>query len=307
MTTLRKETRSCAVCGLNEAHEALVSSSQLGVPDLDLRPPPPLRGALSSFVQSCSRCGYAAPAIDQLLKDAGRWVRTPEYRAVLSDEAYPPVARRFLAAAFLEERAKEAGNAALSCLRAAWICDDLGAIDAARTARKRAVLLFRAARASGLAVLGPSEELAVIADLLRRAGDFEASAQASREGMILTQDERLVSILEFQRHKAQAQDTGVYRLDQVEAEDTTNPTIDDALATLGDPIGVAVPIDDQRVAIRLNVEARVRRATDLVLGGPGGENVRVRVESVTSPDRVIAGIISGAISGAGPWMVFRGR
>lgn len=307
MTTLHHETRICAVCGLSEQHEVLLSASQLGVPDLDLRPPPMLRGALSAFVQSCSRCGYAAPAIDRLLGDAARWVRTPEYRAVLSDEAYPPVARRFLAAAFLEERAKESGNAALSCLRAAWICDDTGAIEAARAARHRAVTLFRAARASGLAVLGPAEELAVIADLLRRAGSFAASEQASREGLLLTQDERLVSILEFQRQKAQAQDTSGYRLDQVEVEDTTNPTVDEALATLGDPIGVAVSIDDQRVAIRLNVEARVRRATDLVLGGPGGSNVRVRVESVTSPDHVIAGIISGALSGAGPWMVFRGR
>jgi len=262
---------------------------------------------LSTFVQSCSRCGYAAPAIDQLLGDAARVVRTPEYRAVLSDHDYPSVAQRFLAAAFLEERAKETGNAALSWLRAAWICDDAGATEAARSARLKAVLLFRAARASGVAVLEPAEEQAVIADLLRRAGSFAASEQACRDALILTQDERLVSILDFQRLRAQAKDSAAYRLDQIEGEDPTNPTVDEALATLGDPIGVAVPIDDQRVTIRLNADNRVRRATDLVLGAPGNENVRVRVESVTSPDRVIASVISGALSGAGPWMVFRGR
>jgi hypothetical protein len=229
----------------------------------------------------------------------------------------PAEARRFAAAALLQERAKDTAGAALTWLYVAWAADDALSEEAAKKARRRSVDCLRTARTSGRAELSPGEEQRLAADMLRRVSDFDAARAACREGLLLSQDPEQIRALELILRLIGKHDTAPHSADEAAdvvegqptaapfaGDDTTNPTIDELRQARAAPIGIATPIDEDRVTIKLSGEARVRRASDLVLESGDGVLVLLRVESVPAADRVIAAVVRGSLSGAGPWMVY---
>ncbi|MFO0724220.1 MAG: hypothetical protein U1E65_10585 [Myxococcota bacterium] len=311
----REEQRTCAVC--RTAGSFVIPEPERGPPDLDLRPRGEGRSSFRNLIQTCARCGYSAPTVDRRLDRAAEILQSPELRERISDPLIPADARRFVAAALLQEANKDVAGAGQSWIYAAWAADDAQALEAAKRARRRAVDCLRLARTSGRAELLPGEEQRVIADLLRRLGDFDGARAACQEGLLLSQDPEQVRVLELLLRLIGKQDTAPHSADEAAdviegpstaapfaGEDTTNPTIDELNLGRGAPIGIATAIDQDRVNVQLSGEARVRRASDLVLDSGDGALIRVRVESVPAEGRAIAAVVRGSLAGAGPWMVY---
>ncbi len=217
MTTLRFLDQSCAVCGTQVRCSVLGSTNAFGSPDLDLRPPEMQRSTMSYWLQECSACGFVNADLAEAITGAAGVLASPEYQAVLTDEACPPLARRFARFALL--RAEDLATAGLALVHAAWACDDGRAAGRAAAYRSRAADL--------LSSLPPPDETAEddearasqgvrVVDLLRRAGRFaEARALAARladrpslasqavVGAVLRYQQRLIGAGDAGRHTIQ--------------------------------------------------------------------------------------------------------
>jgi len=198
----------CSVCGaVSDQPEAPTVSPQLA-PDLDTRPGEPLRSTLSTWMQSCPSCGYAAPDLSYAAEGIANWVRTSEYQAL-------PIG--FERHAWLLEQLGHLADAGWINLQAAWNHDDCNQPEPARRCRLKAIRLFQASKAAGHDFLDtPAEELALAVDILRRIGEFEAAAETIR---VALQEEELPemmdAVLRFQTGLVQRRDTGRHTLDEV--------------------------------------------------------------------------------------------
>ena len=179
---------SCAVCGAPAPAPFRAPPAELA-PDLDQRPGEPARSTLPRWVATCRSCGAAGPDLAALPAVAGQVVGSAAYQALDGP------GRPFLRWAMIAEAAGDRA-AAEAVLQAAWMLDDAG-LDASAL-RRRAVALFGPPD-------GPGAALRRV-DLLRRAGDFTAAAQAAAPGGAV--DENSAAILAFQRDRIAARDSG---------------------------------------------------------------------------------------------------
>ncbi len=215
MTTFREVQLTCAVCGHTAAHTVLVSSSAFGDVDLDTRPPPLLRLALPLQIQSCPLCGYCAEDIAVAPPEAKKIVRGAEYRKQLKDERFPYLANLFLCHALLRAACGDYPGAGWAAIRAAWACDDAGPAyaQAAVACRMRAVAWLSQARQQGQPfATGPGAEEALLADLLRRSGRFDAALMEIRRGLASQPSRELRDVLRFEEHLCRRRDAGVHTM-----------------------------------------------------------------------------------------------
>ena len=197
MTTFLNENTRCAMCGQSSEHTSIGSTNSMGSPDLDLRPPPMKRHTMSVWIQECPHCHHIAPNISSIAGSKTDF-DSADYKAILADEQFPELARRFLAYAYLVTKSSP-DTAGRALLHAAWVCDDAYLKEAAATCRIEATTCFLRDRPLEDSEAGATKALVVI-DALRRAGRFE---QAESECNVLSSYANAVgllrNVLEYQR------------------------------------------------------------------------------------------------------------
>lgn len=215
MTTVRVEQLTCAVCGHRDRYTRLTSSNRFGAPDLDSRPPEMLRSTISLWVQACQVCGYCAPDVSQLPPPgAADLVRSKDYQTLLNSPDFPRLANEFLCWARLLE-ASDPVRAGWARLHAAWVCDDAGNQPAAGACRLQAAELWQRVLAAGARLLADiGTDYALLADLLRRAGQFEAAEAVCERGLAQDPEQPVHAILKFQRVLSTRRDTARYTVAQ---------------------------------------------------------------------------------------------
>jgi hypothetical protein len=195
-------TIRCGVCGTESRHPPFRPSPPEQPPDLDLRPGEPVRSTMSRWLQQCPGCGYCAPDITRAHPAAAEAVRAAPFRALLADSSIPPLARRFLAWGLVLEETGALHASAEATLQAAWVADDLGRPDLARSWRLESVALWRG---------GPSldaEQTVRVIDALRRAEAWDDAA-ATAEGLARQEPpEEVAQVVMLERRLIEAGDAG---------------------------------------------------------------------------------------------------
>ena len=219
MTTLNDRPFSCPACGEPGVRSEVVSTNELHSRDLDMRPGEMLRSTMPFWVVRCGQCGYAFDPdedADQLSDPDGvrAIVRTSDYRVLLGDVS---LAGDFALRALLCERTGRPEAAGWASLSAAWACDDSGDEAGAVRHRLRAVGLWREALAAGRRIhRSPGAQYAVLADVLRRAGRFDAALAACDRGHACDDlDEGVRPALIYTRGLIERGDRGRHTLDDV--------------------------------------------------------------------------------------------
>jgi hypothetical protein len=220
VTTIIEEEVTCAVCGMKQTVQEMGSTSSFGAMDLDTRPPPLRRSTMHLWVHECGECGYVAPELGAAAEGAGRIVASADYRAELKSADRTQLANRMVCRSLLEAAAGEFVTAGWRRLHAAWVCDDANATEEARSQRRAALALLERARASGQRAMKSVEggDEVLLADIARRAGEWERALEYCDAGLALTHVPAFVRrILDFERALVLARDTACHSVGEVEA------------------------------------------------------------------------------------------
>ncbi len=217
-TRIEQESVRCAVCETVTEFDVVTHASETGAPDLDTRPPEPMRGTISRWVQQCPSCGYCAPTIARAPSKAARIVKTAGYRAVFEDPTLPPLARRFQCASVVLELAGPVVDAGWQSVYAAWACDDAGDRAGGVHCRERAVELFDRAIAAGFTLSDEGgDDAAIMVDLLRRAHRYEAAIERAEAALETRRPAGVVAILAFETVLARRGDDAAHTVREADA------------------------------------------------------------------------------------------
>jgi len=193
---------ACAVCGTTSRQAPFRPGPPEQAPDLDLRPGEPVRSTMPRWLQQCPHCHYAAPAIDQAHPAAAQAVAAAPFRALIAEGGHPPLARRFLAWAHVLEETGALHAAAEATLHAAWVADDLGRTELARSWRLEAVALWRS---------GPpldAEQTIRVIDALRRAQAWDDAQHSVQALLETTPPEAVMQVASLELRLIGDQDAG---------------------------------------------------------------------------------------------------
>ena len=227
MNATDSEKVICAACGAPSDQMVVTTHASTGTsndePDLDTRPGPPVRSTLSSWIQQCPHCGYAADQVGKIVEGVHEIVTGEHYRNLAQDPGFPSQARPFLCYSYILEQLRALPDAGWCALHAAWMCDDLNQSQQARECRALAIELWREGKVLGSGFMDShAEEFAVAADLLRRIGEFEharlacnAALDGKEDGPALPAD--IEALLRFQLVLIASADVGAHTLQQVPA------------------------------------------------------------------------------------------
>jgi len=208
--------KECALCGETSHQRELASTSYFGSPDLDGRLPPPARWALDMQIQTCPSCGYCAPDISKKVDKASVVVKSDSYKKQLKNPRFPKLANAFLCFSMIMEETGNFAKAGWACVYAAWACDDANNDVGARKCRERAVALLRQAKqADQRFAKRVGEEIAIMADLLRRAGRFEEALVVCDEGLKKHLGKTMRKVLMFQKELIRKGDTSCHEIEEV--------------------------------------------------------------------------------------------
>lgn len=213
MTTLTLQPFGCRACGAPGERVRVDSTNEFGASDLDTRPPEMRRSTMPYWVVVCGACGYAFdPHADSDRTPDAELLGSEEYQAQLADPTMPELASGLLCRALFVEADGDLVAAGWSVLAAAWACDDERHAEGAERCRIRTAALWQRAFGAGEQIIEPNEAVhAVLADVLRRAGRFDAAAEECERGlmldgldsplrMALTYTQRLVACRDRSRH-----------------------------------------------------------------------------------------------------------
>lgn len=179
MTTEIREVLRCAVCSDESEYMIIGSTNMVGYPDLDTRPPEMRRSTIFAWVQRCPNCGYCATEIFNPCATAASEIASAPYKRQLHDAAFPALANSFLCKAMLDKARGDLAAATWAHIHAAWACDDANRQVQARSCRRSAADLLVQAEANGQKVCDQvGLSTAVLADLLRRTGDWKTARRA---------------------------------------------------------------------------------------------------------------------------------
>ena len=192
----------CGVCAQESRQPVFRPMPPEQPPDLDLRPGEALRSTMDRWLQQCPHCGYAAPDIGKAHPGAVAAVHAAPFRALIQDDSYPPLARRFLAWALVLEETGALAAAAEATLQAAWVADDLGRAELARSWRLEAVALWRCGPP-----LDQEQEVRVV-DALRRAGAWDDAATAAEALAAAKPPEAVAEVVALEQRLIAAEDGG---------------------------------------------------------------------------------------------------
>lgn len=218
MSSLSHEDLTCAVCGLVSSRTLLHGSNSIEPPDFDTRPGEMMRSTLFYWVMDCPHCGYAAPDIRESDVRAAGIVRAEPYQRRRTDEALPEDARRFACYAYLLEELQEFASAGWTALHAAWMCDDRGSARSAQHCRSEAIRLWKKGKAHGENFMEDHpQEFALVTDVLRRMGDFDAAREACLEALGMSDLEPFIEdMLRRQLTLIQQKDTAAHSMAELE-------------------------------------------------------------------------------------------
>jgi hypothetical protein len=225
VTTFLEVDVRCAVCGEPARVVELTSMSSFGPPDLDLRPQGPARWALALGVQRCAACGYCAPELGKAPPGAAEVVHSALFETARARSELPGTARDYVCEALVREGVGDPDRAAHAFLRAAWACDDAGAVSQARICRERAAEMLRLAISGGDMRMPREVAFAVLADVERRARRFDEALAACDEAEwalegVDADDERASTwaVVSFIRERAEAGDDACHSAAEAFAE-----------------------------------------------------------------------------------------
>lgn len=215
MTTMYTQEKTCAVCARPTEVIVVGSSNEFGSKDLDLRPAEMLRSTYAHWTERCSHCGYCASDISEPDEFAATVVQSDEYKLQLNDKNFPHLANIFLCEAMILKAGGYDVAAGFAYLHAAWACDDDGNAPEARKCRLYSLAEFESVRASGETILGePIADYILLADLQRRAGEFDFAAATCVEGISKSTDAKLNNIIRFQQYLSAIQDSEVHKVEE---------------------------------------------------------------------------------------------
>lgn len=210
MTVFPEET-TCAVCGAKNEFHVLGSFSTFGPPDLDLRPAEMQRSTMPFWIQKCPSCGYVASQLSDPAPITEEWLKAEKYTTCDGINFSSDLSKGFYQQFMIAIQSKDTEKAFFALLHAAWDCDDWEDDENAKHCRQTACLLAEKLLSSETE---KDENLSLIrADLLRRTGQF--SRLIDEYSNIQYSDDLLNKIIAFQLEKAKAQDTGLYRVEDV--------------------------------------------------------------------------------------------
>lgn len=212
MSTINRVNVTCAVCQKESEQMVVFSTSSFGHSDLDLRPPELSRSTMCFWLQECPHCGYVSDDISEETKINKDLLSSQEYTTcdgIKFESSLPKTFyRHYLISASL---GKEKASF-YDLLHAAWACDDNREKENAVHCRKLALSKLNKK------MLGPwykrNEDLLLVkADLLRRAGEFDALITEYRHKRFSRKEKRLIAL--FQMEKARLHDTSCYTVGDV--------------------------------------------------------------------------------------------
>jgi len=204
----------CAVCGKTTEVIMIGSSNEFGSKDLDLRPAEMMRSTYAHWTEHCVNCGFCASDISEPDEFATEVVQSDEYQEQLYNISFPQLANTFLCEAMILKAGGHCSAAGFAYLHAAWACDDAGNDAMAKKCRLHAIAEFESVRASGISVLKePSADFVLLADLQRRAGEFDFAAASCSEGLLKTTEDNLIKIIRYQQHLCEAKDSTVHKIE----------------------------------------------------------------------------------------------
>lgn len=214
MTTLVDLQKTCYVCGNMGNYTGIGSTNTFcGTPDLDTRPPEMERSTISFWVQRCEVCGYCADDISTGTSGVVDLPKTQEYNDLLEGGSLSDLAATFLCSAMLQEAAGDQTGAGWAALHAAWVCDDAYDRPSADRCRAEALRHFNSARLAGESIADDKGiEDAIIADLLRRSGQFDETLEHCGDSLSRPCEPIIDGMLRFQIALAQRKDANCYTI-----------------------------------------------------------------------------------------------
>lgn len=222
MTTIRKETVACSVCGSQSERTTIGSTNEFGSPDLDTRPPEMKRSTLFAWIHRCPDCGYCAPDITGACDGSSSIIRSERYLERLNNPEFPELANSFLAHALLTGNSGNFAAAGLATMHAVWVCDDIPEYcNRAAECRKAAARLLQTADEKGQLISQQHGVMTAIrVDLLRRAGEFVEAGNLVATHDTSSCDEIINRILAAQSTLIETEDTAAHTTEEA-LRDTT--------------------------------------------------------------------------------------
>jgi len=174
------------------------------------------RSIIKFSVEHCQSCNYCAPDITSAPDIAAQIIKSDFYLNQLHDMKYPDLARKFLCSALVFENAGKPNVAGWNAVEAAWACDDAGMENSAIKSRQRAIKLFEKVKTNNQAFSeGVGADEAIMADLLRRSGNFEKVESVCQSGLEKRPDEIIEKMLLFQKELARKKDVKCHTIAEV--------------------------------------------------------------------------------------------
>lgn len=208
MTTVFLSDKICFVCGAKSKYPLIDHSlGNVGSRDLDGRPTHIRRSAVYLWIQRCPACGYCAPEITEGEDRDRAAVHTPDYQQLLNDKTFPETGDAFLCHAYIMKNRELFADAGWAALFAAWICDDNGFPDSARSCRGRAVDFFIASRSRQQCFAETTEEEDLyLVDLYRRRSFFDTASAMCEKALNDPHSDRIYDLLSYERELVDAKD-----------------------------------------------------------------------------------------------------
>ena len=225
MTLPYEKNLRCALCENEATFTGILSTNELGSPDLDTRPSQMRRSSIFAWVQRCPVCGYCAsdvskvqPEFESLIceditaqeeqgHEATAWALihaawvcdSDEYRRQLIDNKFPELANSFLCKAIIDQEAQNYKSAAWALIHAAWVCDDAALFEKAVICRDKAADMLITAEQHDQQI-GEQDvtSTAILIDLLRRSGRMDDATRAIAKRRLGITEDIILRILDFQ-------------------------------------------------------------------------------------------------------------
>jgi len=151
------------------------------------------------------------------IAQAKQIIGSTKYGEQVKNESYPELANHFLCWAIIQEETGNYPEAGWGALHAAWACDDAGMNNSAHACRLRAIQLFQQAKKRKMPFAQDAGvEEAILADLLRRTGQFGLVKKVCSEGLGKKPNARVKQMLNFQIVLAVRHDEKCYTVDDAQ-------------------------------------------------------------------------------------------
>ncbi len=201
----------CSVCGEKSMHTVITETDPpAGIPDLDLRPGGDSRKYMKYQVMECPGCGYCNSSLNIPFYPEKEYLCCEEYKNCTGIITADADASRLIKKALVLAGNHSYKESVKSWLSAAWLLDDASDSRNAANCRRRAVKLMDGHPA---AFKGDDNFKILMADLLRRSGDFERVIR-EYEGKAF-RSQLMTAIAFFEVQLAAQGDSDAHRADEV--------------------------------------------------------------------------------------------